>query len=109
MSKRLLIKGGAGERELLLVGLVDVGRDAACAISHVDPLMSRRHAEFVEVDGGVVVRDLDSRNGIRVNGVPQKEVSLKPGDLVQIANLTIEYLDDVESTSRRVAPKETEQ
>jgi PAS domain-containing protein len=107
MTKRLLIKGGAGERELLLVGLIDVGRDAACAISHVDPLMSRRHAEFVEVDGRVVVRDLDSRNGIRVNGVPQKEMDLRPGDLVQIANLTIEYLDDGERTNR-IAPADPE-
>ena len=93
MSRKLVVDDGRSARELLLVGTMIVGRDPECEISHKDPRLSRRHAEFMVGDGGVVVRDLDSRNGIRVNGAPAKEAVLQPGDVVQIAQLTVRYID----------------
>jgi hypothetical protein len=94
MTRHLVVRGAHGERELLLVGTIDVGRDPACTISASDPLLSRRHAEFV-VDGGeVTVRDLSSRNGIRVNGDRCPRATLHPGDVVEIAGLHILYRDD---------------
>ncbi len=76
-------------------GTIVVGRDPSCHINDLDPLLSRRHAEFVAGPDGVIVRDLGSRNGILVNGnkVPRK--ALTPGDIVQLGHLELRYVEDV--------------
>jgi predicted component of type VI protein secretion system len=95
MSKRLLVRDQQGERERLLVGTMTVGRDTRCDISDADPLLSRRHAEFVCRPDSLVVRDLNSRNGISVNGVKVPEAVLRPGDVIKVARLVMTYLGDV--------------
>jgi hypothetical protein len=97
MSRRLLVRDQRGERERLLVGTMTVGRDTRCDISDADPLLSRRHAEFVCRPDSLVVRDLNSRNGIVVNGVKVQEAVLRPGDVVKVARLIMTYLGDTES------------
>jgi predicted component of type VI protein secretion system len=104
MSKRLLVRDERGERERLLVGTVTVGRDTRCDISDADPLMSRRHAEFVCRPDSLVVRDLNSRNGVTVNGVKVQEAILRPGDVIKIARLVMTYLGDIE-TGRAAPPR----
>ncbi len=94
MNRRLVVDDGRTARELLLVGTMVVGRDPECEISHRDPRLSRRHAEFSIGEHGVLVRDLESRNGIRVNGRVVKEALLQPGDLVQIAQLSVRFVED---------------
>jgi hypothetical protein len=94
VSRRLLIDDGQRERELLVVGTMVVGRDPECEISSNDPRLSRRHAEFRATPTGVVVRDLGSRNGVRVNGQPITEVVLAPGDVVSLAHLSLRFEDD---------------
>jgi FHA domain len=94
VSRRLLVDDGHIQRELMLAGSTLVGRDPQCDVSHADPRLSRRHAEFRVTADGVVVRDLGSRNGTHVNGVLVEEAVLAPGDVVQIAHLTIRFEDD---------------
>ena len=51
------------------------------------PFVSGTHAFFACVDGRLTVRDLDSSNGTRVNGVrvsAQQEVQLVTGDIVTL-------------------------
>jgi hypothetical protein len=62
-----------------------VGRSETCQIALDDPLVSRRHATL-RVDGGVLlVEDLGSRNGVRVNGVPiTGPTPLVHGNVVEI-------------------------
>src|SRR5262252_9065399 len=93
--KRLRVEDASGEREVLLIGKVMVGRDPVCTISAADALLSRHHAEFTPTPDGrsVRVRDLTSLNGIRVNDIPTTEALLVPGDVVRIAGLRIQYLD----------------
>jgi hypothetical protein len=57
----------AGQRYAIGDALV-IGRSSSCDIHVPDSEMSRRHAEVSSHDGGVVVRDLGSTNGTRVNG-----------------------------------------
>jgi pSer/pThr/pTyr-binding forkhead associated (FHA) protein len=45
-----------------------VGRSAECQLALDDPLVSRRHALLVVVNDGVTIEDLNSRNGVMVNG-----------------------------------------
>ena len=105
MTRRLVVDDGGTARELLLVGTMTVGRDPDCEISHKDPRLSRRHAEFSVRDDGVVVRDLDSRNGIRVNGGPVNEAVLQPGDTVQIAQLVVRYVDEQALAARAITTR----
>jgi hypothetical protein len=45
-----------------------IGRAANCQLSLDDPLVSRNHATLSVTTDNVVVADLGSRNGVRVNG-----------------------------------------
>ena len=94
MSRRLVLDDGRSQRELVLRERMTVGRDPGCDISDSDPRLSRRHAEFLATANGLVVRDLESRNGVRVNGRTVPEATLSPGDLVEIAHLRVRFLDD---------------
>ncbi|MEY3691022.1 MAG: hypothetical protein RJB57_677 [Actinomycetota bacterium] len=58
-----------GQRVELHEGHYVVGRHLECDIVISDSNVSRRHAEFVCAGRDVIVRDLGSTNGTKVNGV----------------------------------------
>src|SRR5580692_867849 len=71
----------------LLEGQFVVGRSASCQLSLDDALVSRRHAMFIITAEGVTVEDLQSRNGVIVNGKRiANRVSVQPGDKVVIGS-----------------------
>ena len=93
VERRLVVSEGARVREVLLVGTVTVGRSPSCEISSADPRLSRAHASF-EVEGSdVVVRDLESRNGTRVNGQKASAHRLTPGDVVEVGPFSIRLVE----------------
>jgi len=104
MSHRLQVKDQQGEREVLLIDSLAVGRDPRCDISAADPLLSRRHAEFLVSGAQVLVRDLNSRNGILVNGHRTPSAVLRPGDVVQIAQVVVTFVASIEPATLKVAP-----
>ena len=64
-----------------------VGRNASCQLSLDDPLVSRRHALLVVKGINVTVEDLQSRNGVLLNGERiTARVSVRPGDRIQIGS-----------------------
>ncbi|HEY4116732.1 MAG TPA: FHA domain-containing protein [Byssovorax sp.] len=66
-------------------GQFAVGRNATCQLSLDDPLVSRRHALLTVNDDGVLIEDLQSRNGVLVNGRRiQGRISLDVGDRILI-------------------------
>jgi len=70
------------------------GRDAECQLVVEDGLVSRRHARFHPREDGLVVEDLDSRNGVYVN---QRRIRgptlLVHGDVVALGRATLEVID----------------
>lgn len=63
-----------------------VGRRDDCDVQLADPTVSSRHCEL-QFDGeGWWIRDLESRNGVSVNGVTTKCLALELGDVVQIGS-----------------------
>jgi len=64
-----------------------VGRHPDCDVRFDLSTISRRHCCVVLAYDRVLVRDLGSRNGIRVNGRLVDEAQLKPGDEVAIGPL----------------------
>jgi hypothetical protein len=66
-------------------GQFAVGRNASCQLSLDDPLVSRRHALLIVTTDGVTLEDLQSRNGVLVNGQRiDKPVTLHAGDKILI-------------------------
>jgi pSer/pThr/pTyr-binding forkhead associated (FHA) protein len=94
VSRHLVLDDGRSQRELVLRERLTVGRDPGCDVSDSDPRLSRRHAEFSLTAFGLQVKDLESRNGVRVNGRLVKDALLSPGDLVEIGHLRLRFVDD---------------
>jgi hypothetical protein len=66
-------------------GQFAVGRNATCQLSLDDPLVSRRHALLTVSEDGVMIEDLQSRNGVLVNGRRiQGRAPLQVGDRILI-------------------------
>jgi hypothetical protein len=70
---------------------VVIGRMPECEIVLADPNVSRRHAELRRVDDTVVVTDLGSTNGTRVNGTAVREQTLASGDEITVGSTTMVF------------------
>lgn len=74
-------------------GITSVGRHEDCDVVVESPAISRFHCQIVCEDGRFFVEDLNSRNGTFVNGAAvQRRYLLRDGDVVEIANLPLEFL-----------------
>ena len=80
-----LIPCGGGDPIPLLKPNLLVGRSPACDITLAFPLVSSKHCQLEFKSGFWHVRDLGSRNGIRVDGIVQLAKYLKPGEVLAIA------------------------
>ena len=71
-----------------------IGRRESCEISLPFPNISSRHCELsFSKEGFWTIRDLNSTNGVKVNGIRVQNRFLKPGDEINIAKrrYTIQY------------------
>lgn len=66
--------------------IILVGRHQECDVQIPSRKVSRRHCCIAQVHDYVVVRDLFSTNGVRINGARVKEGSLQGGDELTIGN-----------------------
>ena len=88
----------------LIEGQFAVGRSAGCQLSLDDPLVSRRHALLVVSRDGVTIEDLQSRNGVIVNGqrIPGR-TKVVAGDKIVIGSQELTLLEGRESAGRETA------
>ena len=85
MSARLTALDG-GPDILIDQDMVVVGRHPSCD-TRLDSLrLSRHHCCLTQEDGEIIVRDLGSTNGIRINGERVKAGRLRLGDELAIAH-----------------------
>ena len=63
-----------------------LGRDSECDIQFDSRKISRRHCCVAQVGDQLLVRDLGSTNGIRINGIRVVEGYLKEGDELTVGN-----------------------
>jgi hypothetical protein len=80
-----------GTRVVLGTEPVVIGRLPECGVVLSDPNVSRRHAEVRRQGSDVVVADLRSTNGTRVNGVPVRERVLVDGDEISVGTTLIRF------------------
>jgi len=70
---------------------VTIGRLPESTVVVTDPNASRRHAEVRRTGDVVVVVDLGSTNGTRVNGTPVKEQVLADGDEITVGTTSLRF------------------
>jgi hypothetical protein len=70
-------------------GPIRIGRAPDCELVLRDSRVSRRHARLSARDGVLVLTDLGSTNGTRVNGHRVSEVVLGAGDRILIGETTL--------------------
>jgi pSer/pThr/pTyr-binding forkhead associated (FHA) protein len=83
-----------------------VGRDATCDVVIDNAGVSRTHAVVLYMDDEFRVRDMDSQNGITVNGKPIKDCVLKYGDVVGIGKFEMKLLETFEEHTIEAGPRE---
>lgn len=97
VPKLVLLSGKDRGKELLLtVGGLVIGRTTDADLVVKDKSISRRHAVFIRVGSGWSVRDLGSKNGVRVNNRETKEQGLRTGDVVTVGGVKMKFIDPAE-------------
>jgi pSer/pThr/pTyr-binding forkhead associated (FHA) protein len=76
------------------------GRHEECDVQLNSKKISRRHCCLAQVNDYLVIRDLGSTNGVRINGQRVVEGKLVPGDEVQIGNFKYQVCGDVLGRSK---------
>src|SRR5579863_3795803 len=94
MNPRLVARDGPlkGSAFSLDEGEFSLGRNPSNRLAVSDPSLSRQHCVIATREGHYEIRDLDSRNGTFVNGVPVHERALEHGDEIQIGNSMFLFL-----------------
>jgi pSer/pThr/pTyr-binding forkhead associated (FHA) protein len=92
----------------LVKDMILVGRDEDCDLRLDHKSVSKLHCVIVKTDGLLLVRDLGSTNGTRVNGQRVRRAALLPNDILAIANLkfTVKFGPDLEDPPQPQPPKE---
>ena len=72
----------------------EVGGDLPQHLHHGQKL-SRQHLEVYRIERGFAFRDLESTNGVYLNGVKAFGVNLCQGDQLQVGNLVLVYHEAV--------------
>ncbi len=68
------------------------GRGSNCDVILTDKKASRKHFEIRKQGLSFFLKDLDSANGLTLNGSSAKEAELVPGDVIQIGESKIEFV-----------------
>lgn len=83
----VLSEPAAGAEFSLGKSVMRIGRDERLDIWINHKSISHEHAEIQVVDGVVTVFDLDSANGIRINGIDTKRAILESGDVLELGDV----------------------
>ncbi len=111
---RLVIEDDEGKTTLFPLGerAVTIGRRVGNTIRLMERSVSRRHARFAREPGGsVMVEDLDSYNGVSLNGDPiEGRATVGMGDVVGIGSYSVVLearSQEAEESSETPAPDDT--
>jgi hypothetical protein len=93
-AKLNVIRGGTSHA--LMLGQAArrwvVGRAGSADLALSDPEVSRQHFEIVREASGIYrVHDLDSKNGLFVNGAPVEKSLLRSGDVVRAGDTVLRF------------------
>ena len=93
MQARLVVYRN-GKQELCVPVVesgASIGRDSGNEVQLMLPEVSKRHAHLQRTPQGWCIRDMESRNGLFVNGSKVKEAILQDGDRLMIGPYTLVF------------------
>lgn len=105
MALRLIIEDEEGATTIVPLGEeeITIGREPGNTIQLTEQNVSRQHARLTPGSDGWVIEDLDSYNGVRVNGVLiEGTVNLNEGDVVQIGDYHLAITNNAEQTTLNI-------
>ena len=94
-----LVPVGGGDAIPLIRPVLTLGRRDSCDIPLHFPNVSGLHCELAFKEGCWILRDLNSTNGVKVNGIRVARKALQPSDTITIAKRSyqIQYQADPNS------------
>ncbi len=97
---KLLVHESAGVREFEMVdNEVHIGRELDNTLRLADPSISRHHAVIRQTGNGYEVQDLQSSNGVLLNGSRIQTAPLRDGDRVTLGQIQITFMDPAEQAA----------
>ena len=89
---KLLVHESAGIREFEIVdNEVHVGRELDNTLRLPDPSISRHHCVLRKTAGGFEIQDLQSSNGVLVNGNRVQTAHLRDGDRISLGQVQLTF------------------
>lgn len=97
--------------QVLLTGRASLtfGRSPEADISIPETRVSRIHAEIRQWDRDLVIKDMNSRNGIIINGVKTEIAILKAGDVIQIGGHDFEVEQEAQKGTKTIVREVTDE
>jgi hypothetical protein len=89
---RILSGSQAGQIVALHPGKNRLGRAPSCEVKIASTSVSKEHAEILNVDGKLIVTDLNSRNGTFVNGVRIQNQRINVGDKISLHEILLDVV-----------------
>jgi pSer/pThr/pTyr-binding forkhead associated (FHA) protein len=68
-----------------------IGRSEKSTLSLESEEVSRQHARLTRIEGEYLIEDLESRNGIVLNGLKVHSAVLRDGDQLQLGDVVLNY------------------
>lgn len=93
-SKLMEISNTADKNEYLLASDMVIGRSLGSDIRIDDPSVSRKHARIYRKGADYFIKDLQSRNGTKINDVPALPdipIKLHNGDRIKIGEVELDF------------------
>ena len=94
-THHLVHKPKAGQAAVAQIDLTldayTIGRSSSADITIESSELSRQHAELKREHGTFAVKDLDSTNGVFLNGTRIHAAQLYHGDLLQLGGMVFEF------------------
>jgi ABC-type multidrug transport system ATPase subunit len=81
--------------------MIEIGRDPSCEIPLPFPMVSWRHARLTRTEQGIVVEDLNSRNGTYLDGIKiSGKTVMRPGQEIGLGSFRFQLLESGELARR---------
>ena len=101
---KLLVHESAGIREFEIIdNEVHMGRELDNTLRLPDPSISRHHCVLRKVGGGFEIQDLQSSNGVLVNGNRVQASPLRDGDRITLGQVQLTFQDPRPEVAATVA------
>lgn len=106
MSTRLIPLSTSDPAPIITVQrpVILIGRHPDCDVRINQPQISRRHCCLAQSYDRLLIRDLGSRNGVRVNGRVVSEARLEVGDEIAISHLIFRVESEVAASTPAPRP-----